>query len=81
MAFENYHFIHLCFFFCVCVYYSLPFKLNNIFFLCNSRNFNIRLKRDTSVFSKNFVVETPDGESTDFDVSHLYDGHLAGLYT
>ncbi|KAG8191817.1 hypothetical protein JTE90_022809 [Oedothorax gibbosus] len=47
-------------------------------FQAHTRHFNLRLKRDTSIFSKNFVVETPDGEDVDFDTSHVYEGHMPG---
>lgn len=44
----------------------------------HNRKFNLRLKRDTSVFSRKLVVDTLDGEIKDFDTSHIYDGHIAG---
>lgn len=46
-------------------------------FQAHGKNFNLRLKRDTSVFSNNVVVEGPGG-AVDVDTSHIYSGHLRG---
>ncbi|KAI8500598.1 Disintegrin and metalloproteinase domain-containing protein [Branchiostoma belcheri] len=42
-----------------------------------ARHFNLRLKRDTSIFSPNFKLETEHGEE-DYDTSHIYSGGLYG---
>ncbi|XP_019622694.1 PREDICTED: disintegrin and metalloproteinase domain-containing protein 10-like isoform X1 [Branchiostoma belcheri] len=46
-------------------------------FHSHGRHFNLRLKRDTSIFSPNFKLETEHGEE-DYDTSHIYSGGLYG---
>ncbi|XP_035670320.1 disintegrin and metalloproteinase domain-containing protein 10-like isoform X3 [Branchiostoma floridae] len=46
-------------------------------FHAHGRHFNLRLKRDTSVFSPDFKLQTENGEE-DYDTSHIYSGGLYG---
>ncbi|CAH1251336.1 ADAM10 [Branchiostoma lanceolatum] len=46
-------------------------------FHAHGRHFNLRLKRDTSIFSPDFKLETENGEE-DYDTSHIYSGGLYG---
>lgn len=46
-------------------------------FVAHGRQFNLRMKRDTSIFSDDFFVELPTGERHD-DTSHIYAGKLHG---
>lgn len=41
------------------------------------RQFNLRMKRDTSLFSDEFKVETSN-KVLDYDTSHIYTGHIYG---
>lgn len=41
------------------------------------RHFNLRMKRDTSLFSDEFKVETSN-KVLDYDTSHIYTGHIYG---
>lgn len=41
------------------------------------RHFNLRMKRDTSLFSDEFKVETSN-KILDYDTSHIYTGHIYG---
>lgn len=52
---------------------------NFIFFLSHPvcRHFNLRMKRDTSLFSEEFRVETSNAV-LDYDTSHIYTGHIYG---
>lgn len=42
------------------------------------RIFNLKLQRDTSTFSPDLVIDTPDGVLKDYDTSHIYTGKLVG---
>ncbi|XP_078578762.1 disintegrin and metalloproteinase domain-containing protein 10-like isoform X1 [Branchiostoma floridae x Branchiostoma japonicum] len=46
-------------------------------FHAHGRHFNLRLKRDTSVFSPDFKLQTENREE-DYDTSHIYSGGLYG---
>ncbi|XP_068131621.1 disintegrin and metalloproteinase domain-containing protein 10 [Hyperolius riggenbachi] len=46
-------------------------------FHAHGRYFNLRMKRDTSLFSPDFKLEM-DGETIDFDTSHIYTGQIYG---
>ena len=48
-------------------------------FKADDRRFKLRLKRDTSVFSRNLHVEGDDGSFEPIDDSHIYAGHLEGM--
>ncbi|XP_076356535.1 disintegrin and metalloproteinase domain-containing protein 10-like [Tachypleus tridentatus] len=50
----------------------------HIQFYAHKRKFHLRLKRDTSVFSPDLVIDTPAGKLTNVDISHLYKGDLFG---
>lgn len=41
------------------------------------RHFNLRMKRDTSLFTDDFKVEV-SGEVLNYDVSHIYTGEIYG---
>lgn len=41
------------------------------------RQFNLRMKRDTSLFSDDFKVEVSN-QVIDYDTSHIYTGHIYG---
>ncbi|XP_050035329.1 disintegrin and metalloproteinase domain-containing protein 10-like [Dermacentor andersoni] len=47
-------------------------------FYAHNRHFHLRLKRDTSVFSNDLVIEAHDRRPLDVDLSHIYSGHLVG---
>lgn len=47
------------------------------FFIPFCRHFNLRMKRDTSLFSDEFKVETSN-TVLDYDTSHIYTGHIYG---
>lgn len=42
------------------------------------RNFNVRLRRDTSLFAEDFVLEDHTGSVEDSDTSFFYKGDLLG---
>uniref|UniRef100_A0A6I8N3B4 Disintegrin and metalloproteinase domain-containing protein 10 n=1 Tax=Ornithorhynchus anatinus TaxID=9258 RepID=A0A6I8N3B4_ORNAN len=44
-------------------------------FHAHGRHFNLRMKRDTALFSDDFKVETSDNV-VDYDTSHIYTGHI-----
>lgn len=46
-------------------------------FHAHGRQFNLRMKRDTSLFSDEFKVETSN-KVLDYDTSHIYTGHIYG---
>ncbi|XP_023084412.1 disintegrin and metalloproteinase domain-containing protein 10 [Piliocolobus tephrosceles] len=46
-------------------------------FHAHGRHFNLRMKRDTSLFSDEFKVETSN-KVFDYDTSHIYTGHIYG---
>jgi len=46
--------------------------------LCHFREFNLRLRRDTSTFSPDAQLKQSDGSLVDLDVSHIYEGHVVG---
>ncbi|KAM9409775.1 disintegrin and metalloproteinase domain-containing protein 10 isoform 2-T2 [Pholidichthys leucotaenia] len=46
-------------------------------FHAHGRHFNLRLKRDTTIFSPDLVIEV-SGEETPSDTSHIYSGELFG---
>ncbi|XP_053783502.1 disintegrin and metalloproteinase domain-containing protein 10 isoform X3 [Desmodus rotundus] len=46
-------------------------------FHAHGRHFNLRMKRDTSLFSDEFKVETSN-KVLDYDTSHIYTGHIYG---
>ncbi|UYV71774.1 ADAM10 [Cordylochernes scorpioides] len=51
----------------------------HIKFHAHGRHFHLRLKRDTSAFTKDVVVETPDGVMSHPDtLSHIVGGHIWG---
>ncbi|XP_014669132.1 PREDICTED: disintegrin and metalloproteinase domain-containing protein 10-like [Priapulus caudatus] len=43
------------------------------------RHFHVRLRRDTSIFSEDFVLENHEGPLEDFDTSFFYVGDLWGV--
>lgn len=47
--------------------------------LFHFRQFNLRMKRDTSLFSDDFKVEMSN-QVIDYDTSHIYTGHIYGKY-
>jgi len=47
-------------------------------FNAHGRRFNIRLRRDTSVFSNDFAVEQSDGSLLYTKPTHIYEGELKG---
>ena len=49
-------------------------------FRAHERTFKLRLKRDTSVFSRNLHVEGDDGSLEPIEDSHIYAGHLEGMF-
>lgn len=51
----------------------------NLNFHAHGKNFHIRLKRDTSTFSENLVVEGPSGDIEDVDISNYYSGTIVGM--
>ncbi len=51
----------------------------HIKFSAHQRDFNLRLKRDTSAFSQNLQLEG-DGAGQETDFSHIYSGHVDGTY-
>lgn len=48
-----------------------------ISFKAHGRRFDMRLKRDLSVFSDSMEVHGPQGR-LDVDTAHIYNGHLLG---
>uniref|UniRef100_A0A667YQC1 Disintegrin and metalloproteinase domain-containing protein 10 n=1 Tax=Myripristis murdjan TaxID=586833 RepID=A0A667YQC1_9TELE len=46
-------------------------------FHAHGRHFNLRMRRDTALFSPDLVVEV-SGEETPFDTSHIYTGEVFG---
>ncbi|XP_069723000.1 disintegrin and metalloproteinase domain-containing protein 10 [Phaenicophaeus curvirostris] len=46
-------------------------------FHAHGRQFNLRMKRDTSLFSDDFKVEISN-QVIDYDTSHIYTGHIYG---
>lgn len=57
---------------------SLSNPFVHINFHAYGRHFPIRLKRDTSVFSENLIVDVGSKKLDDFDLSHIYSGSLWG---
>lgn len=51
----------------------------HINFQAHNKLFNIRLKRDTSVFSSNLQIDGDTETPEELDTSHLYAGHLEGM--
>lgn len=51
--------------------------MNQIFSFFLFRNFNLRLKRDTTIFSPDLVIEV-SGEESPGDTSHIYSGEIFG---
>jgi disintegrin and metalloproteinase domain-containing protein 10 len=47
-------------------------------FKAHGHDFHIRLKRDLEVFSDNLVVDTTEGQKSQVDTSHVYNGQLIG---
>lgn len=47
-------------------------------FNAHRKNFRLRLKRDTSVFSDDLEIHDDSGQ-LDLDTSHIYEGHLIGM--
>ncbi|XP_040354953.1 disintegrin and metalloproteinase domain-containing protein 10 [Ixodes scapularis] len=47
-------------------------------FHSHNRHFHLRIKRDTSVFSNDLVIESHDRKPLDVDLSNIYSGHLLG---
>ena len=43
----------------------------------HGRHFNLQMKRDTALFSKDLKVEV-SGEEIPFDTSHIYTGEIFG---
>lgn len=52
----------------------------NLKFRAHGKDFHIRLKRDTSTFSDNLIVEGPSGDIEEVDVSNQYSGSIVGMY-
>ncbi|KAK2193932.1 hypothetical protein NP493_4g01002 [Ridgeia piscesae] len=50
----------------------------NLHFVSHGREFNLRLRRDTSTFSPDAQLKQSDGSLVDLDVSHIYEGHVVG---
>ncbi|XP_044005029.1 disintegrin and metalloproteinase domain-containing protein 10 isoform X2 [Aphidius gifuensis] len=48
----------------------------NLKFRAHGKDFHIRLKRDTSTFSDNLIVEGPSGDIEEVDVSNQYSGSI-----
>ncbi|KAK6476802.1 disintegrin and metalloproteinase domain-containing protein 10-like [Huso huso] len=46
-------------------------------FHAHGRHFNLRMKRDTSLFTDDFKIEI-SGEETNYDTSHIYTGEIFG---
>uniref|UniRef100_A0AAY4B2G3 Disintegrin and metalloproteinase domain-containing protein 10 n=1 Tax=Denticeps clupeoides TaxID=299321 RepID=A0AAY4B2G3_9TELE len=46
-------------------------------FHAHGRHFNLRMKRDTKLFSHDFKLDM-SGEETDYDTSHIYTGEIYG---
>lgn len=57
--------------------YCLLLKLIFLFFLSLFRHFNLRLKRDTKLFSPDLVIEV-SGQEEPIDTSHIYSGEIFG---
>uniref|UniRef100_A0A3B3QJA2 Disintegrin and metalloproteinase domain-containing protein 10 n=1 Tax=Paramormyrops kingsleyae TaxID=1676925 RepID=A0A3B3QJA2_9TELE len=52
-------------------------KFLHLDFHAHGRHFNLRMKRDTSIFSPDFKLEM-SGTETDYDTSHIYIGEIYG---
>ncbi|KAI1904346.1 hypothetical protein AGOR_G00004710 [Albula goreensis] len=52
-------------------------KFVHLEFHAHGRYFNLRMKRDTSLFAEDFKLEM-SGEETHYDTSHIYTGELHG---
>ncbi|XP_032906527.1 disintegrin and metalloproteinase domain-containing protein 10 [Amblyraja radiata] len=52
-------------------------KFVHLDFHAHGRHFNLRMKRDTSLFTDDFKVEV-SGEVLNYDVSHIYTGEIYG---
>ncbi|KAI0207615.1 Disintegrin and metalloproteinase domain-containing protein 10 [Lamellibrachia satsuma] len=50
----------------------------NLHFFAHGREFNLRLRRDTSTFSHDAKLKEFDGRLVDLDVSHIYEGQVVG---
>ncbi|RXM94234.1 Disintegrin and metalloproteinase domain-containing protein 10 [Acipenser ruthenus] len=51
-------------------------RINYLYHL-PERHFNLRMKRDTSLFTDDFKIEI-SGEETNYDTSHIYTGEIFG---
>jgi len=50
-------------------------------FRAHGKDFHIRLKRDSTTFSNNLIIEGSTGERQyNSDVSHVYQGNLVGMF-
>lgn len=58
--------------FCLLVTVSVKCVLVSLF-----RHFNLRLKRDTSLFSPDLIIDV-SGEEAPIDTSHIYSGEVFG---
>ncbi|KAI1889641.1 hypothetical protein AGOR_G00165040 [Albula goreensis] len=52
-------------------------KFVHLDFHAHGRQFNLRMKRDTTMFSHDFKLEM-SGEETNYDTSHIYTGEIFG---
>ncbi|XP_062417754.1 disintegrin and metalloproteinase domain-containing protein 10 isoform X2 [Pungitius pungitius] len=52
-------------------------KTVHLDFHAHGRHFNLKMKRDTTVFSPDLIIEV-SGEETPIDTSHIYSGELFG---
>ncbi|KAJ8407705.1 hypothetical protein AAFF_G00267490 [Aldrovandia affinis] len=52
-------------------------KFIHLDFQAHGRHFNLRMKRDTSLFAQDFRLEM-SGEETHYDTSHIYTGEIYG---
>lgn len=46
-------------------------------YFCDFRHFNLRMKRDTTLFAEDLKVDV-SGEEIPFDTSHIYTGEIYG---
>ena len=54
---------------------------NKLYFnLQNYRNFHLRLRPDTSTFSRKAELELENGATVPLDTTHLYEGEIFGVY-
>lgn len=52
----------------------------HLHFKAHKRSFSIRLKRDLETFSDKLEVVSHAGDALDVDASHIYDGHILGIF-